>query len=109
MRTCRSRRTLRGDRLRSMKPASEASTRQPPDATPRSARDYVKSIVLLLVGALALHLFLPSLVAVFSSWRSLEDLVWPFAILVFLSEGMSSVCLWELDRIALGVEWSWRR
>jgi len=44
---------------------------------------------------------LPSLVAVASSWRALEHVEWPFALLVLACEAASFVCLWELDRIAL--------
>jgi hypothetical protein len=40
--------------------------------------------------------------AVFGSWRSLEHLEWGFAVLVFVCEAASYVCLWQLDRIALG-------
>jgi uncharacterized protein (TIRG00374 family) len=67
-----------------------------------SGRHYLKSAVLLLVAGVALYLLLPSLLAVFSSWPSLEHLDWPFAVLVFVLEVASSICLWELDRIALG-------
>lgn len=65
-------------------------------------RPYIRSIVFLVVAAVSLYLLLPSLVSVFSSWRSLEHLGWPFAVLVLLFEAASSVCLWEVDRIALG-------
>jgi uncharacterized protein (TIRG00374 family) len=65
-------------------------------------RRYVKSGVLLLVAAVSLYLLLPTLASVFGSWRSLSHLEWPFAILVFVCEAASYVCLWELDRIALG-------
>ena len=64
-------------------------------------RQYVKSVVFLAVTAVSLYLLLPSLISVFSSWRSLEHLDWPFAVLVILFEVASSFCLWELDRIAL--------
>jgi uncharacterized protein (TIRG00374 family) len=65
-------------------------------------RQFLKSGVLLAVSAVSLYLLLPSLVSVFSSWRSLLHVDWPFAILVLLFEVASSVCLWEVDRIALG-------
>jgi len=55
-----------------------------------------------LVGAVSLYLLLPTLLSVFGSWRSLEHLEWYFAVPVFVSEGASYVCLWQLDRIALG-------
>lgn len=57
--------------------------------------------VLLVVGGLSLYVLLPSLLAVFGSWRSLSRLDWPFAVLVLVCEIASFVCLWELDRIAL--------
>jgi uncharacterized membrane protein YbhN (UPF0104 family) len=59
--------------------------------------------VFLVVAAAALYVLLPGLVSVFSSWRSLEHLDWPFAVLVVVLEIASWVCLWNLDRIALGV------
>jgi hypothetical protein len=65
-------------------------------------RQYVKSGALLLVAAVSLYLLLPTLLSVFGSWRSLSHLEWQFTILVLASEAASYVCLWELDRIALG-------
>jgi uncharacterized protein (TIRG00374 family) len=65
-------------------------------------RQYVKSGVLLLVAAVSLYVLLPTLVSVLASWRSLLHLEWYFAILVLACEAASYVCLWELDRIALG-------
>jgi hypothetical protein len=58
--------------------------------------------VLLLVAAVSLYLVLPTLVSVFGSWRSLEHLEWPFAVLVFVCEGASYVCLWQVDRSRWG-------
>jgi uncharacterized protein (TIRG00374 family) len=57
-------------------------------------------VLLLLVGV-SLYLLLPSLLAVFGSWRSLSHLDWPFAILALACEVTSWVCLWAVDRIAL--------
>jgi uncharacterized protein (TIRG00374 family) len=51
-------------------------------------------------------MLLPSLVAVFSSWRSLNQLTWYWVALALLSEAVSFICLWELDRVALH-ERSW--
>jgi uncharacterized protein (TIRG00374 family) len=62
---------------------------------------YVRSALLLLVAAVSLYVFLPSLLSVFGSWRSLSHLDWPFAVLALLFELASFLCLWELDRIAL--------
>ncbi len=53
------------------------------------------------MAGVSLYLFLPSLIAVFSSWRSLTHLDWYFAVLVFACEIASFVWLWQLDRIAL--------
>ena len=69
-----------------------------------SWRRYVKPAVVLAVGAVSLYLFLPSLLAVFGAWRSLSHLEWYFAILVLASESASYVCLWEVDRVALGTK-----
>ena len=71
-------------------------------------RRYVKSGLLLLVAGVSLYLLLPTLVSVFGSWRSLSHLEWGFAILVFVCEGASHVCLRQLDRIALGTR-AWSR
>ena len=69
-------------------------------------RPFIKPVALLIVAAVALYVLLPGLVSVFSSWRSLEHLDWPFAALVFVLEFASWICLWNLDRIALGVSGS---
>ena len=54
-----------------------------------------------LAGRGSLYLLLPSLLAVFGSWRSLAHLDWPFAGLVLVCEVASYAWLWQLDRIAL--------
>jgi len=86
--------------------SSAASEDRPLDQAPGSTpkKSIARSIVYLAVAAVALYLLLPSLIGVFSSWRSLEHLDWPFAVLVVVFEAVSSVCLWELDRIALGTK-----
>jgi len=66
------------------------------------ARQLVRRGVPLLAAGVSLYLLLPSLLAVFGSWRSLAHLAWPFALLTLASETASYVCMWELDRIALG-------
>jgi uncharacterized membrane protein YbhN (UPF0104 family) len=79
---------------------------QPASGAPASGRagwrQWAKSGALLLVAAVSLYLLLPTLLSVFGSWRSLSHLEWYFAIPVFVSEAASYLCLWELDRIALG-------
>jgi len=83
-----------------------ARSSQPASGAPSSGgagwRQWAKSAALLLVGAVSLYLLLPTLLSVFGSWRSLSHLEWYFAVPVFASEGASYVCLWQLDRIALG-------
>ena len=64
-------------------------------------RHYARPAALLLLAAVSLYVFLPSLLSVFGSWRSLSHLDWPFAALVVVFEIASFVGLWELDRIAL--------
>jgi uncharacterized protein (TIRG00374 family) len=61
----------------------------------------LRPVAFLALGGVALYVLLPSLLAVFGSWRSLSHLDWPFAGLVLVCEVASVVCLWELDRIAL--------
>src|SRR3954470_12756417 len=61
----------------------------------------IRSGVLLAIAAVSLYLLLPSLLAVFGSWRSLSHLDWRFAPLVLACEIASYLCLWQLDRIAL--------
>jgi uncharacterized protein (TIRG00374 family) len=79
-----------------------------PDGEARGTRSsaraplrYGKRVVLLVLAGASLYLLLPSLLAVFGSWRSLSHLDWPFAVLVLACEVTSYVWLWQLDRIAL--------
>ena len=67
---------------------------------PRWVRDAGRGL-LLLVTAVSLYLLLPSLISVFSSWRSLAHLNWYWAGLALLAEIASFVSLWKLDRVAL--------
>jgi hypothetical protein len=76
-------------------------------ATPRvSWWHYARPGLLVLVTAVSLYMLLPSLVAVFSSWRSLAELTWYWTALALLAEAGSFVCLWQLDRVSLH-EKSW--
>jgi uncharacterized protein (TIRG00374 family) len=89
-------------------PDGEVRDDQQPEAarpgsqtTSRSPLRYGKRAVVLVVAGASLYLLLPSLLAVFGSWRSLSHLDWPFAGLVLASEVASYGWLWQLDRIAL--------
>jgi uncharacterized protein (TIRG00374 family) len=88
--------------------ASDESYRSDPAAGPsrRAWRRYARPGVLVLVTGVSLYLLLPSLVAVFASWRALTQLTWYWAAFALLSESASFVSLWELNRVALN-EKSW--
>jgi uncharacterized protein (TIRG00374 family) len=60
-----------------------------------------RSSVLLVISAVSLYLLLPSVLAVFGSWRSLSHLDWVFAALALASEAASFALVWQLNRIAL--------
>jgi len=89
--------------------AKAQSLSEPTDARPSgSAEDHrvsrknlTRRGLLLAVTAVSLYLVLPSLVAVFSSFRSLSADSWPWAVLVLVCEIASLVALWGLDRLAL--------
>lgn len=61
----------------------------------------LRPVAFLALGGAGLYVLLPSLLAVFGSWRSLSHLDWAFALLVLGCEVASFVCLWALDRLAL--------
>ena len=69
-------------------------------------RRYVRRGLLLLVTGVSLYLLLPSLTAVFSSWRSLSHLNWYWTGVALLAEAGSFASIWALNRIALH-EKSW--
>jgi len=58
-------------------------------------------VLLLLVTAVSLYLLFPSLVDVFTQWRSLGELDPWWLLLAVLFETTSFTALWELQRIAL--------
>ena len=58
-------------------------------------------MVTLAVSAVALYLFVPTLLSSLSSWRELLDLDWLFAVLALALQVVSWILLFELDRIAL--------
>jgi uncharacterized protein (TIRG00374 family) len=69
-------------------------------------KQLVRSAVAVAIAGVALYILLPSLLAVFGSWRSLQHLEWPYALLALAAEILSYICLWELDRIVLRTK-SW--
>jgi len=71
------------------------------NAGARQWRRYAGRGLALLVSGVSFYLLLPSLVAVFSSWRSLSRLNWYWAAVALGCECASFVSLWNLDRIAL--------
>jgi len=68
---------------------------------PPAWRRRLRSGALLGISLVSLYLLLPSVIAVFASWRSLEHLDWTFAALVVVFAVASLACTWDLDRIAL--------
>ena len=62
---------------------------------------FIRSVVYLIVAAVALYVFLPQVPSLESSWRSLRDVDWPFAILAFALQVVGWIWVWQLDRIAL--------
>ena len=58
-------------------------------------------VLLLLATALSLYLLFPSLVDVFTQWRSLRDLDLRWIALAVVFEAASVTSLWEVQRIAL--------
>jgi uncharacterized protein (TIRG00374 family) len=58
-------------------------------------------VLLLLATALSLYLLFPSLVDVFTQWRSLRDLDLRWIALALVFEAASVMSLWEVQRIAL--------
>jgi uncharacterized protein (TIRG00374 family) len=70
------------------------------------SRRNVRSAVLVLVAGVSLYFLLPSLLAVFSSWHSLDHVRWPAVLFALAAEAASFVCVWDLNRIALGAS-SW--
>jgi uncharacterized protein (TIRG00374 family) len=74
-----------------------------PSASHATRSTYVRSAILLAIAGLSLYLLLPSLLSVFSSWRTLLHLDWRFAAFVLVFECASYVCLWAVDRITIGV------
>jgi hypothetical protein len=61
----------------------------------------VLRVLLLLATALSLYLLFPSLVDLFTQWRSLGELSPWWLLLAVLFEATSVVSLWEVQRIAL--------
>jgi uncharacterized protein (TIRG00374 family) len=85
--------------------AHEPTEGQGPTSSERDSRDrrrpFLRSLVSLIVGGVALYLFLPRALSSASSWRAIRDADWPYAFLALLLQIVSWVFLWQLDRIAL--------
>jgi uncharacterized protein (TIRG00374 family) len=64
-------------------------------------RKIIGRALLLLVTAVSLYLLAPSLLDVFTSWRSLGTLSPVWAVAIFLFEAASFLAGWELQRVAL--------
>lgn len=60
-----------------------------------------KQAVLLLITAISLYVLFPSLVSVFSSWRTLSNVDWFWMQIMVIAEALSFIGVWRLQRIAL--------
>src|SRR5258707_8754615 len=60
-----------------------------------------KQAVLLLITAISLYVLFPSLISVFSSWRTLSNVDWFWMQIMVIAEALSFIGVWRLQRIAL--------
>jgi uncharacterized membrane protein YbhN (UPF0104 family) len=76
---------------------------KPPREEPKRGKPWrvIFRVVLLLATAVSLYLLFPSLVEVFTQWRSLGELSPWWLLLAVLFEATSTTALWELWRVAL--------
>jgi uncharacterized protein (TIRG00374 family) len=73
-----------------------------PEARPRKVPwRVIFRVLLLLATAVSLYLLFPSLVELFTNWRSLADLEPWWLLLAVVFEATSLTALWEMQRIAL--------
>ena len=80
---------------------ADAAFPERPSGAGSTPRQLIRRGMLLVVAAISLYVLLPSLLAVFGSWRLLSSLDWAFAALALGCQWASAACLWELDRIVL--------
>lgn len=71
---------------------------------PVSRRRLIGRIVFLVVTLVAFYFVLPGLLATFDALPRLRDVYPAWFVVVLLLEVASFVCLWELQRIALGTK-----
>ncbi|MDP9467801.1 MAG: hypothetical protein M3P32_03555, partial [Chloroflexota bacterium] len=63
---------------------------------PRGWKRLARPAVLLAVGGVAIYLLLPSLLAVFGSWRTLRAVDWRFAAPALVCMLASFACRWQI-------------
>jgi len=68
----------------------------------RRARRAAGRGLFLLVALVSLYLLFPSLLEVFTSWRSLFDLAPEWMAVALVAEAFSFAAVWEIQRVALG-------
>jgi uncharacterized protein (TIRG00374 family) len=78
-----------------------AAASDPEALVRRSPWRVVFRVLLLLATAVSLYLLFPSLVDLFTQWRSLGELNPWWIVLALVFEAASVISLWELQRIAL--------
>lgn len=67
-------------------------------------RAIVVRLIFLLATGIALYILWPSLLSVLESWPELLDLNPVWFVAMGILEALSFVCIWELQRIALGTD-----
>jgi uncharacterized protein (TIRG00374 family) len=82
-------------------PSEPAAPTSGGTGAPERHRRFVRSVASIIVGGIALYLFLPRALSAAPSWRSVRDVDWRYALLALVLQLISWVWLWELDRIAL--------
>jgi uncharacterized protein (TIRG00374 family) len=78
-----------------------AAVTEPEQRVHRTPWRVIFRVLLLLATAVSLYFLFPSLVDVFTNWRSLADLNPWWILLAVVFEAASVMSLWEVQRIAL--------
>lgn len=64
-------------------------------------RNIVMRLVMLVITAVSLYFFLPSIISVLSSWDRLNEVNPIWLLVIFAAEAASFGCVWMLQRLAL--------
>jgi hypothetical protein len=86
MSTCRRGPSSRRARLTACRisPPNRRHRRAAGPGAPERHRRFVRSVASIIVGGIALYLFLPRSLSAAPSWRSVRDVDWPHALLALV-------------------------